>query len=263
MTDRVAYIVDGAFFVKNFKSIYKKFPSAENVETYIHSIQEYIKDHSYLLKNSEIYRIFFYDCKPLKETLTNPVDNSSFDLSQSQLRKDNEALQDSLKKKHYFALRFGELKLAGHDNPWNQWKVRDGSLSKLKNKEREMSPKDLTPNISQKGVDIKMGLDIASMTSKKLCTKIVLLSGDTDMISAMKLARKEGVHVFLHVFQKAHHAMATHSDIILAHNKLNFTPTDGGFKRHQYGPRWAGLTHLHLGLYIYQGHPPQNRRVSH
>ena len=85
-----------------------------------------------------------------------------------------------------------------------------------------MVAKDLTPEITQKGVDMRMGLDIASITSKKLCTKIVLLSGDTDMIPAMKLARKEGVHVFLHVFQNAHHAMAAHSDIIVKHCELSF-----------------------------------------
>ena len=70
---------------------------------------------------------------------------------------------------------------------------------------------------------MKMGLDIASMTSKKLCTKIVLLSGDTDMIPAMKFARKEGVHVFLHTFNpSAHNTMAAHTDIIVKHRELKF-----------------------------------------
>ena len=70
---------------------------------------------------------------------------------------------------------------------------------------------------------MRMGLDIANITSKKLCTKIVLLSGDTDMIPAMKLARKEGVHVFLHTFHpSAHNAMVAHADIIVKHSELDF-----------------------------------------
>ena len=76
--------------------------------------------HDYIQKNSEIYRIFFYDCKPIKENLKNPVDDSILQLSQSKSFGDNEALQDGLKKKNYFALRFGKLRLAGKEKPWQQ-----------------------------------------------------------------------------------------------------------------------------------------------
>ena len=220
MIDRVAYIVDGSFFTKKFKAIYKKFPSANSLESYIQSIQKYIRLKEYILENSEIYRIFFYDCKPIKETLTNPINRLPLDLSKTPSFKNNESLHDGLKKKHYFALRFGELKLARETHPWRQWRVKE--IEKLK--DRKMNAKDLTPEITQKGVDMRMGLDVASITSKKLCTKIVLLSGDTDMIPAMKFARKEGVHVFLHTFDlSAHNAMVAHADIIVEHREINFS----------------------------------------
>ena len=57
--------------------------------------------------------------------------------------KNNESLHDGLKKKHYFALRFGELRLANKNKPWQQWRVKDGKISKLK--DRKMEAKDLTP----------------------------------------------------------------------------------------------------------------------
>ena len=79
------------------------------------------------------------------------------------------------------------------------------------------------PRIKQKGVDMRIGLDIASVTTKKLCTKLVLISGDTDMIPAMKTARKEGVHVYWHSMndgkQGSNLDLATHSDVVIT-NKL-------------------------------------------
>lgn len=65
---------------------------------------------------------------------------------------------------------------------------------------------------------MKMGLDIASITTKKLCTKLVLISGDTDMIPAMKTARKEGVQVYwsamgFNEYEKLD--FATHSDFVI------------------------------------------------
>ncbi|MBH0262108.1 NYN domain-containing protein, partial [Helicobacter pylori] len=43
------------------------------------------------------------------------------------------------------------------------------------------------------GVDIKIGLDIATLALKKLVQKIVLISGDSDFVPASKLARVEGI----------------------------------------------------------------------
>ena len=49
----------------------------------------------------------------------------------------------------------------------------------------------------QKGVDMKIGLDIASLSLKKIVQKIVLISGDSDFVPAAKLARREGIHFIL------------------------------------------------------------------
>ena len=58
----------------------------------------------------------------------NPIDNSRLDLSKSNSFKNNESLHDGLKKTHYFALRFGELRLANKDKPWCQWRVKDNKI---------------------------------------------------------------------------------------------------------------------------------------
>ena len=49
----------------------------------------------------------------------------------------------------------------------------------------------------QKGVDMKIGLDIATLTHKKLVDRIVLIAGDSDFVPASKPARREGLHFVL------------------------------------------------------------------
>ncbi len=52
-------------------------------------------------------------------------------------------------------------------------------------------------DITQKGVDMKIGLDIASLAHKKLVDRIVLVAGDSDIVPAAKHARREGIDFVL------------------------------------------------------------------
>lgn len=56
---------------------------------------------------------------------------------------------------------------------------------------------DIKPDITQKGVDMRIGLDIASLAFKRQVKRIVLVSGDSDFVPAAKLARREGVDFIL------------------------------------------------------------------
>ncbi len=44
---------------------------------------------------------------------------------------------------------------------------------------------------------MRIGIDVATLSLKKVVDRIILFSGDTDMIPAMKLARREGLQVFV------------------------------------------------------------------
>jgi len=44
---------------------------------------------------------------------------------------------------------------------------------------------------------MRIGIDVATLSLKRIVERIILISGDTDMIPAMKLARREGVQVVL------------------------------------------------------------------
>ena len=52
-------------------------------------------------------------------------------------------------------------------------------------------------DIIQKGTDIKIGVDIASLALKKQVDRIILISGDSDFVPAAKLARREGIDFIL------------------------------------------------------------------
>ena len=51
--------------------------------------------------------------------------------------------------------------------------------------------------LRQKGVDMRIAIDIASLTLKKHVRTIVLVAGDSDFVPAAKMARREGVEFIL------------------------------------------------------------------
>lgn len=61
----------------------------------------------------------------------------------------------------------------------------------------ELTERDFTSSIKQKGVDMKIGMDIASLAYKKQVDQIVLIAGDADFVPAAKLARREGIDFVL------------------------------------------------------------------
>ena len=60
-----------------------------------------------------------------------------------------------------------------------------------------MTDEDLVLDITQKGVDMKIGLDISSLSYKKQVNQIILISGDSDFVPAAKHARREGIDFIL------------------------------------------------------------------
>ena len=85
------------------------------------------------------------------------------------------------------------------------WNIKDACIEKILKESGEngesgenkatITPDDVKPNISQKQVDMKIGIDIARIAFKRLADKIVVITGDSDMVPALKLARIEGLHV--------------------------------------------------------------------
>jgi uncharacterized LabA/DUF88 family protein len=141
------------------------------------------------LQGMRLHRIYFYDSKPLETAQNKPWRGGKIDFSATAAAARNRALHTSLMKERYFALRFGELQLEG-------WRLRPRVLRKS-GPVVEIGASDLEPNIRQKGVDMRVGLDIASLTLKKHAQVIVLVTADSDFVPAMKFARREGAQLIL------------------------------------------------------------------
>ena len=51
--------------------------------------------------------------------------------------------------------------------------------------------------IEQKGVDLRIGLDIARLALRRHVDEIVIVSADSDLVPALRFARREGLRVYL------------------------------------------------------------------
>jgi uncharacterized LabA/DUF88 family protein len=61
----------------------------------------------------------------------------------------------------------------------------------------DLTDDDFVYDVKQKGTDMRVGLDIASVSYKGQADQIVLVAGDSDFVPAAKLARREGVDFIL------------------------------------------------------------------
>jgi uncharacterized LabA/DUF88 family protein len=197
--------MDGGFVIKKLQARLRHFPTANDVEVE----SERIKTRAELAEY-ELLRIYFYHAPPLAKTITNPIDNSVIDLSQNQNFRMSESLMDSLELKPNFALRKGETVMRG-------WSLGSSAMKNIiLNGTRPLTARDMVPNIVQKGVDLRIGLDISTLALKERVRAVVIVTGDSDMIPAFKLARREGVRVLLdHMGHGVSRELKAHSDIIL------------------------------------------------
>ncbi len=62
---------------------------------------------------------------------------------------------------------------------------------------KDFTENDVRPLIKQKTVDMKIGLDIALIAIKKLADLLIIITGDSDIVPALKIARSEGLQVGL------------------------------------------------------------------
>ena len=189
---RTAILVDGGFYRRRAQKAFGDITPADRAVELANYCKRHLNTHG---ENNELYRIFYYDCPPSSKKLYHPFLKTQIDLSQSSLYTWTNDFFNELKKKRKFALRLG--KLADEQayytlNPNAVKKLCNGSIDFSK-----ITEQDFLIQITQKGVDMKIGLDIASLAYKKQVDQIILISGDSDFVPAAKLARREGIDFIL------------------------------------------------------------------
>jgi uncharacterized LabA/DUF88 family protein len=172
-------MIDGAFIRKKFRSAMKTDISAADIQQIIARIFRLvdISNHN--------YRVYFYDCKPCSEKTSLPISHTTYDFETKPQYAKGMALIKDIKMLPFFAVREGILSFNG----WT-----------LKNTCYGMNPLTddcFAPNLKQKGVDIKIGLDVAWASFNHIAKNIIMITGDSDFVPVIKTARRNGVFVYL------------------------------------------------------------------
>lgn len=187
-----AILVDGAFYRKRAFHIYgDKTPSerAKELSSYCH---RHIKSEK---EGASLYRVFYYDCPPSGKNVYHPLLKHSIDLSKTDDYKWSNEFLSELKHQRKFALRLGRLA-----EEQAEYVIKPKILRQIINgtkKLEELSAADFSLSISQKGVDMRIGVDISSLAFKRQVNRIILISGDSDFVPAAKQARREGIDFIL------------------------------------------------------------------
>lgn len=176
-----------------------------------------------------VYRLFFYDALPFDEVAHHPILNQQIHFSKTKEARFRRELFDAILRKRKFALRLGKV------NREDGWRIKDAKSTKglLKTREyvtffediiraydegiplpqlleeqlegfrkvvlswKNLQPDDVRLALRQKGVDMRIGTDIATIALKKQADTIILITGDSDFVPAAKVARREGVEFLL------------------------------------------------------------------
>lgn len=190
---KVAILVDGGFYRRRAQFLFGNKPAVERCNELMDYCRRHLRaDHN---EKRELYRIFYYDCPPMEKKLYHPLLKTQIDYSKSELHTWMIEFLNCLKKQRKVALRMGVLA-----DEQAHFSIRYDTTKKLcagTKQFEDLDESDFELDLDQKGVDMKIGLDIASMSYKKQVNQIILLSGDSDFVPAAKLARREGIDFIL------------------------------------------------------------------
>ena len=166
---KIAILIDGG----HLRAISRK-----RSKRYTSSLVEKIAINS-KAADEEIYRVLYYDCDEYEGTTYLPVSGSPHTFTPKS------TLLKELSRKQLFAVRKGVLKFRG-------FKPKAIPLTPT-----TLTDADFQADFEQKGVDMRIGLDIALFCQTHAVERIVMITNDTDCIPAMKYGRRAGLQIVL------------------------------------------------------------------
>lgn len=200
---KAAILIDGGYFLKRLPIVRPDIDSADP-EAVAGSVRQLVRRHLDQLNKVHslpnpfqlLYRTFYYDARPYCGKAHKPISNSAIDYAKTDQARFRERLFDFLRSSRNLAVRLGEVR---KDNR-RSWILSPEPQKELLNGRlvvEDLTDDDFTPALRQKGVDMRIGLDIASLAIKGHANIIILVSGDSDFVPAAKLARRESVQFVL------------------------------------------------------------------
>jgi uncharacterized LabA/DUF88 family protein len=189
---KVAIMVDGGFFHKRANTLWGMEATPKQRADEL--IEHCFRHVNYTNSHNELYRIYYYDSPPLEGVIYHPYLKQAINLSITRPYRWMTEFHNELRTRRKVALRFGRLAAkSAYTLPTDIIKKLFSGAITLE----DVKENDFSLDIKQKGVDMMIGIDIASIAFKQLASQIVLISGDSDFIPAAKLARREGIDFIL------------------------------------------------------------------
>lgn len=204
-----AVVIDGAYFLRRFGHSFPHLDPSDPAQVawavlYLAGWHLRIRHHSEPIASGELekgfrpsesptlYRVFFYDCPSLTKRLHYPISAHALDLAKTGTATFRQAVHSKLLDARKVALRLGRL------NDDVSWAPKPEAMQRwIKTSLFDPIDDDFEIKTIQKGVDMRLGLDVSAMAFKRQVDQIVLVAGDADFVPAAKLARREGIDVVL------------------------------------------------------------------
>jgi uncharacterized LabA/DUF88 family protein len=197
-----AILIDGGFLKRKLGTA-KAPASAEQIREFSDKLQRHPA-----LAAMTLHRIYYYDALPFTETKEVPLGADRINFGTTDVAERNGKLIQAVTRYPFFATRLGETVFRG-------WQVK-GQRLREKVTSLTITKDDMQPVISQKGVDMRIGLDVASLVLKNIASVMVLVTGDSDFVPVMKFARREGAQLFLVTLGHGiRDSLAEHADLML------------------------------------------------
>ena len=190
MDHRMAILVDGGFYLtraKHLKGDVSPEERADELVKYCHAHARH--------EHAEIYRIFYYDCDPIDKQVYHPLHDRTFNSKTFEQYKWKHDFFRALSRKRKVALRKGQPLESSCRYVLKQ--KASEQLVKGARTVDSLTDDDFILDVQQKGVDVRIGLDLALITLKGYANQIVLITGDSDFVPAAKFARRNGVDFIL------------------------------------------------------------------
>jgi uncharacterized LabA/DUF88 family protein len=205
-----AILIDGGFITKKLHAKLKRTANADDIVAECGRLQALPEVADY-----ELLRVYYYDAPPSSEQVARPVSRKPYNLASTDRYRAAQSLHDQLELKPHFALRMGETVL-----PPTKWRIKERVANDLVKVPRELADEDFDLNVSQKGVDMRVGLDLARLALRDMVRAVIVVTGDSDFIPAFKFVRREGVKVILDPMdQNVRRDLRAHADLVVEHER--------------------------------------------
>lgn len=201
-----AILLDGGFLTKKLYQQLGRHATADDIVAECQRLQglPYFADY-------ELLRIYYYDAFPSAEKLKTPVARADFNLAGTERFRLSQSLYDQLVLKPQFALRMGQVNLSPQ-----KWVIKPSVAKHLIAAPRPLTDADFNLDLAQKGVDMRIGMDMARLALRELVRTILVVTGDSDFVPAFKFVRREGVKVILAPMgHNVRVELRHHSDIVV------------------------------------------------